>query len=169
MRKNIAILAMAFVVTSCSIDKDNRPKYLRWIGDIQYEAKIDGDEFELCNGDKNVRQYFNMSQGLQFEGEKIAIIDFFNKHYKPLETTQSGWIRVRFIVNCKGQTGRFRLIESDENYQERSFDKNISNQIMNLTKSLEGWKILKIENEPMDYYQYLLFKINNGHIEKVLP
>jgi hypothetical protein len=110
-----------------------------------------------------------MSQGLQFDGEKKAMEDYFLQLYKPVDSEQSGWIRIRFMVNCEGQTGRFRLLEADENYQERPFDKNISSQLMKLARELKGWKIQKMDGTPIDYYQYVVFKINQGNIEKVMP
>jgi hypothetical protein len=154
---------------SCSIEKETGQKYLRWVGDIEYDSTIDGNEFKICNPVNNVRQYFNMSEGLQIEGEKIKIVKYFENNYQPINNDESGWIRVRFIVNCKGETGSYRIIESDENYQERAFDLRISQQIFQLTKSLSGWKVLEFEGIPVDYYQYLVFKISNGKIEKIMP
>ncbi len=141
----------------------------RWVGDIDPNPKLDNPNFLLCHSENDVRQYFNMSKGLSFEGEKPAIIRYFEKNYKPVDVLESGWIRVRFIVNCKGQSGRFRMLESDENYKERPFDKKISNQIFTLTTQLSGWKILEEKSEAVDYYQYLLFKIKDGQIVKILP
>lgn len=143
--------------------------YPRWVGDIEHDTTLDKSSFQPCHGDDKVYQYFNMSQGLQFDGEKKAMEDYFLQQYKPVSSEQSGWIRIRFMVNCEGQTGRFRLLEADENYQERPFDKNISSQLMKLARELKGWKIQKMDGTPIDYYQYVVFKINQGNIEKVMP
>jgi hypothetical protein len=110
-----------------------------------------------------------MNQGLVYEGEKRMISAFFEKNYQPVESKDSGWIRVRFIVNCEGKTGRFRMMEADGDYQKKAFDPRISRQILELTQSLDGWKALKYKNKPVDYYQYLVFKINKGKIEKIMP
>ena len=61
------------------------------------------------------------------------------------------------------------MIEADENYRERPFDKQISQQLLALTQSLKGWKIITFEDNPVDYYQYLVFKIQDGNIEKIMP
>ena len=169
MKYRIIQLCAFISLLSCSIERDIGQKYLRWVGDIEHDTTFDGNDFKICNGENNVRQYFNMSEGLQIEGEKIKISKHFIENYQPIETNESGWIRVRFIVNCKGETGRFRMIESDENYLKRPFDIQISKQIFQFTKSLYGWKVLKIENQSVDYYQYLVFKISNGNIEKIMP
>ncbi|NOT37972.1 MAG: hypothetical protein HOP11_11390 [Saprospiraceae bacterium] len=165
-----AIIIFAFAsLLSCSVNKKPEQKYLRWVGDIEHDSSVDGNDFKLCNTENDVRQYFNMYKGLQIEGEKKMILKHFIENYQPVKTKESGWIRVRFIVNCKGETGRFRMIESDENYQERTFDSKISKQIFQLTKSLQGWKPQKDDGKSVDYYQYLVFKISNGNIEKIMP
>lgn len=169
MKYSYLILALLILLLSCSTEKVTGQKYLRWVGDIEHDTEIDSEEFVLCHGEENVRQYFNMYEGMQIEGEKIKIESHFKEKYQPVAVNESGWIRIRFIVNCNGHTGRFRIIESDENYKERPFDKRISDQLLELTKSLVGWKILSVDSQPVDYYQYLIFKMKNGEIEKIMP
>ena len=153
---------------SCSKDVTSS-KYLRWVGDSEFDSTIDSEEFKLCQGEKNVLQYFNFSDGLVYEGEKRALDKYFYDNYRPIENNQSGWIRVRFIVNCKGKTGRFRLIASDENYQPTIFDPQITDQLLALTKELDGWIIQSQNNIERDYYQYLVFKMKAGKIEEIMP
>lgn len=162
-------LFFCLVLYGCATEKGSGQKYLRWVGDIEHDDTLDAKNFTLCNGDQKVLQYFNMSQGMKFDGEKIAIERYFYHHYKPVNVGQSGWIRIRFIVNCQGQTGRFRMMQADENYKERAFNIRISDQLMEQTKSLKGWQIQSEDGKSVDYYQYLIFKINNGNIEKILP
>lgn len=165
-----SLIVLSIALLSCnSTEKDKAQTYSRWVGDIAHDPEMDDEHFQPCHGDDLIFQYFNMRQGLQFEGEKIAIERYFAKNYQPVETDQSGWVRVRFIVNCEGETGRFRVLESDENYKERPFDKRISDQLLKLSKNLNGWKIQSKDNQPIDYYQYLLFKIKKGKIENVMP
>lgn len=107
---------------------------------------------------------------MQYEGEKSALDKVFATLYKPIEKAKdSGMVRIRFLVNCKGQTGRFRMISSGHDYKEKQFDKTITDQLMSITKSLTGWKILSDKSEPKDYYQYLIFKIEDGQIKEILP
>ena len=169
MKSGYILIAILTLLISCSVEKVTGQKYLRWVGDIEHDPEIDMTDFILCNGDENVRQYFNMYEGMQIEGEKIKIETLFNEKYQPVNINESGWIRVRFIVNCEGHAGRYRIIQSDENYQERPFDKRISGQLLELTKSLDRWKVLSVDSQPVDYYQYLIFKMKNGEIEKIMP
>lgn len=90
----------------------------------------------------------HFNKGLQYEGEKGNFINKFSENYIPIEINQSGWIRIRFIVNCEGKTGIFRIIESNENYQVQNFDERITNQLLKLqSRWLVGrFNILKISH-----------------------
>lgn len=144
-------------------------KYLSMVGDIAHDPKLDDPNFTLCN-EKNTKQYHNLNEEMQYEGEKYALENIFATHFKPSEEVMdSGMIRIRFSVNCKGETGRFRLISSGYDYKEKQFNNAITDQLMTITKSLKGWKILADKRGPKDYYQYLIFKITDGQIKEIMP
>lgn len=143
--------------------------YAQNIGDIEFDPKTDNSNFKLCF-DKYVFQYFNDSNGLQYEGEKVALDKtFFGNYIDQNLFGESGLIRIRFIVNCKGETDRYRILEMDENYNQKKFNENITTQLLQITKSLKGWKPKIIENENIDYYQYLIFKVKDGNLIEILP
>ena len=162
-------LGLAGFMVGCSQnDRQNHP-HSEWVGNINFDPKTDDPAFKLC-APNDVKQYFNFGKGLQYKGEKMAIETVFSQEYQPvIDTTQNGWIRIRFVVNCNGQTGRFRLMASDDDYQPKSFASPITDQLMSITKRLDGWQPLSTEDQPKDYYQYLLFKIHNGTILEILP
>ncbi|HKJ47918.1 MAG TPA: hypothetical protein VJ973_02455, partial [Christiangramia sp.] len=144
--------------------------YLRWVGDIEQNDEIDEAEVKICNGDENILQYFNLSKGAVYKGEKSRIIDLFASDYKPVTgKNESGFIRIRFVVNCEGKPGRYRVLQSDENYQEKEFDEEIISQLLGITKSIEKWEVLDRDGFPVDYYMYLIFKIKDGRILEILP
>ncbi|MEN0003443.1 MAG: hypothetical protein AAF798_04845 [Bacteroidota bacterium] len=158
-----------FFLVSCQTTKkvEPAPPYL---DGILFDPKLDADTFALCDGDEFTIQYFNNSKGLEYEGGKPAIVEAFEKNYVlPKGRTNSGLIRIRFVVNCKGEAGRFRLIGMDEAYQEQAFPKEITDQLLSITKSLKGWQPKVLRGQTRDYYQYLIFKIKNGAIIKILP
>jgi len=130
---------------------------------------LDDTNFELCN-EKNAKQYHNLNEEMLYEGEKNALVNTFNTQFKSNDTiSESGMIRIRFLINCKGETGRFRLVEAGYDYKEKQFDPYITDQLIKITKSLKGWKILSDKFGPKDYYQYLIFKIDAGKITEILP
>lgn len=161
------LVLMAACQTEQPMPQSNYP---RWVGDIAFDETLDNPNFELCNGDDNVFQYHNVANGIQYQGEKKDLIEAFNSQYKPVKMSgQSGLIRIRFVVNCQGKTDRFRLLGADENWQPFTFDAQITDQLMAIAKRLGGWKILDLDGLPLDYYQYLVFKMKDGEIEMILP
>jgi hypothetical protein len=57
----------------------------------------------------------------------------------------------------------------DENYNAKILSRSITDQLLNITKKLKGWKVKKNKEKEIDYYQYLIFKIENGHLKERLP
>lgn len=146
-----------------------KSEYPNNVGDIEFNPTTDKQDFELCN-ENHIYQYFNNSEGLEYEGEKLEIEKVFKEKYKSEKiNNETGLIRINFIVNCKGKTDRFRLISMDEKYTEKVFLKSITDQLLNITKTLNGWKSKKIREKEIDYYQYLIFKIENGQLKEIVP
>lgn len=173
--KLLYLSILIFSLISCAQESMSiKTEYPRHIGDIEFDPKTDNPDVELCYPEY-VFQYFNSnSQNTLYEGEKIVLEKIFAEQFNPnIAKKESGLIRIRFIVNCKGETDRFRIMGMDENYKEKIFDISITNQLLEITKSLDGWKKKHFrdnKNEPIiDYYQYLIFKIENGQIIKILP
>lgn len=143
----------------------------RWIDDIVPNEVLDGTSFKLCNNENQVIQYFFGSNGgVEYNGGKSAINSLFFSQFKEVKNIkESGLIRIRFIVNCEGKIGRFRLLSSDLNYQPFTFTNIISDQLLKITKDMNGWLPKKYKNKPADYYQYLIFKIEEGKLIEILP
>ena len=126
-------------------------------------------DFTLCNK-RHIFQYFNDSNGLQYKGEKAELDKIFFKKYKSQNIPdETGLIRIRFVVNCKGETDRFRIIGMDGNYNSKTFSSKVTDQLMDITKSLNGWIPKKIQGNDVDFYQYLIFKIENGNLIEIMP
>ncbi len=146
-----------------------RLEYKRWVGDIDFDASMDSESFVLCKDKFYTYQYFNDGNGMEYEGEKSAILSAFESNYDLNIKGQTGRVRIRFIVNCRGETGRYRVLGMDKNYQEKVFDSKITNELLRITKSLKGWRQKQVQGEDVDYYQYLVFKLKDGRIEEIMP
>lgn len=173
MKIILPIAISLLLITGCGDSVEQQPQienYLRWVGDIEHDPVLDNSSFELCNGEKKVMQYFNNARGFEYKGEKFAILKIFEDRYiPPASKSEHGLLRVRFIVNCEGKTGRFRCLGMDNNYKRKQFDSGIQDQILTITKSLDGWVPKTMNGELLDYYQYLIFKIEAGQIKEILP
>lgn len=173
MKKIIILSTVIFsLLWSCQTEKkaDEKQEYLRWVGDIEKNEQIDELEFKVCNEDDKVLQYFNLGEGPTYSGEKSKILNTFKSKYQPItDKNQNGLIRIRFIVNCEGKAGRFRVLQSDYDYQEKNFYKEIVSQLLNITKEIENWEVFKRNEVRVDYYMYLIFKITDGQLTEILP
>jgi len=137
------------------------------------KSDFDLKQFQLCNpylyrNNPKHRYYY---QNTFYKGGVYKINKLFNGFYKaPLNSIESGLIKVEFIVNCQGIPGKYSMLQMDENYIERAFSEEISRQIFQFTKSLKDWNAGKNkEGEQIDTYRFLTFKIKNGQVLEIFP
>ena len=156
------------ILFSCQSEK-NVTVYPNQVGDIVFDKNIDNPDFKRCLDKDYGIQYYNNSEGFQYKGEKIAIIRELEKLNLSSSKKINGYITIRFIVNCEGKTGLFRVQQMNDNYLEENLDKDFSVKLLNFTKSLNGWIPIEIRGKKLDYYQYLTYKITNGKVSEILP
>ncbi|AEW00085.1 hypothetical protein A4D02_28870 [Niastella koreensis] len=137
-------------------------------GDLAFNAALDDPGFTVCNS-KIVFQYYNT--GSYYKQHKREIEHYFKNSYKPVVDPAggNGYLTIRFIINCSGQTGRFRVYELNTQYQPVKFDPRIASRLLKLTKELRGWQPAVYKDKNYDSYQYITFKLNKGGIACVLP
>ncbi|MGU3376778.1 hypothetical protein [Chryseobacterium sp. M5A1_1a] len=161
----------SFVLISCQAEK-SVSKYPDTVGDIALDEKLDEVGFEKCGAGKKVPfsfQYYNGAKQFNYKGEKIAIVERLEKENIYSEKIINGYITVRFLVNCEGKAGRFRLKHMNSDLKDVVLDEELENKLLKFTKSLNGWMPMEIEGLKVDYYQYLTYKIENGKVSEVLP
>jgi len=168
--KKLPLLLLVLSISCSKHENLTSNTYPRWVGDSNYNPEIDAKDFKPCHGDENIYQYFNLSEGPQYLNEKPALVRVYKENYQALTgENQNGMIRIRFVVNCEGKAGRFRMLQSDFDYNEVQFDKRITSQLLNTTTSIEDWQILYKNDTPIDYYMYLIFKLDDGQLNEILP
>lgn len=145
-------------------------KYLNNVGDTQFDPKIDAPDFKICNPNQSF-QYYNFSNGFQYNGEKYEILNLWRDSFKSALkiSKETGYITVRFLVNCEGKTGLFRIQQMDKDYKETLFDKKTVDTITSFVKKLNNWTLQEYKGEKVDYYQYLTFKLEDGTVKEILP
>jgi len=153
---------------ACSQNSTDVQKFPEQVGDITFDAAIDDPAFTVCNP-KVVFQYYNT--GSYYKDHKKEIAQYFTSRYvRPADTLyQTGYLTIRFIINCKGETGRFRMYELDGNYQPFHFNQKIGEQLMALAKQVKGWQPALYKEKTYDSYQYITFRIRNGNIITITP
>lgn len=88
---------------------------------------------------------------------------------RPEGKGQNGWVTVRFVINCRGETGRFRMPQIDRNYQPCTFHRALTDQLLAATKELHNWQPGQYDGATYDSYYYLNFKIADGAVQDILP
>lgn len=170
MKNIFYILFLLPILFSCQSEKVVTV-YPNHVGDIVFDKNQDNPDFKRCmDKDYGIQYYdYNNSNGLQYKGEKIEIIQALEKLKLSSSQKINGYITIRFLVNCEGKTGLFRIQQMNENYTEENFDKDFVNKLLNFTKSLDGWIPKEIQGTKLDYYQYLTYKITDGKVSEILP
>jgi hypothetical protein len=167
MRNNLLILGFIIFLTGC-LNQDAH----RNVGDIPFDASLDKGSFSICN-EGRIKQYYarnSMDTPAGYKGEKKALVQTILDAYSfPKKEREQGYLTIRFVINCEGATGRFRIEEMDFKYKPSQFDKGISEQLLNIVKGLDGWIPRSANGKRYDVYQYLTFKIEAGQITEILP
>jgi hypothetical protein len=166
------IIALALAIFSAC----NPPKkieasnfdYPKQVGDIKPDPMLDDTTFHACR-EANIPQYYSVNGS--FEGEKPAIERYFQQHFRKQKAweKENGYLSIRFVVNCKGETGRFRIQEMGMDYQAKKFPETLSQHLLTLCKQMDGWQPGRSETFVYDYYQYLTFTIAKGEILRITP
>lgn len=167
MKNLLVFILLSPLVLSCQAE-NAVSKYPAQVGDISFDKKID-DEFERCVNDKLTFQYYNDANSFNYKGEKIEIQRKLAGLHFQSDQTANGYITIRFVVNCDGKTGLFRVQQMNTNYEESTFNKKLNGQLLNFTKNLDGWIPKEYLGVKLNYYQYLTFKIENGKVSEILP
>lgn len=165
-RISVGLLIM-LVLFSCQQERE-----LRNVGDIPFDASVDDPDFEVCD-EIQTRQYYGRRAkytSAGYRGEKKALVAvFYEKYEHPVSDEENGYVTIRFLVNCKGQSGRFRVQEMDFDYQPKKFDPQIVEKLLTIVRELDGWIPVEREGKKYDFYQYLSFRLERGRIVKIMP
>ncbi len=126
-------------------------------------------DFHICYEEKIFTPYWRRSPARFSQGKK-ALKSFVLDHYDHNGYThQSGYITIRFIVNCKGEPGMYIVQETGTDYRKKKFDGELGKTLLNITMGLKEWAPLTIFGDAYDSYVYLTYKIENGKIVEILP
>ncbi len=139
------------------------------VGDIAFDPKTDRANFYLCHKGYII-QYYNFTTSYQGGGK--AIKEFILSHYlyKPAYKLTTGFITIRFVINCKGETDRFRVSQLDSDYKKVLLNKELTGQMLRLCKNLNHWIPGKDQKGNVyDSYYYLNFQFVKGRIKAITP
>lgn len=162
----LIVCTNVILLDSCAVKPSS--DYPDNIGDIPYNPKTDNADFYLCNPNRIV-QYYSVST--DYRGERIAMYDEIMSKYKYKQAygSKSGFITIRFVVNCKGDTDRFRVFELDDHYQNTKFEPEMIHHLLDIVRSLDAWIPGSRDGQIYDSYFRITFKIHNSKIILIKP
>jgi len=130
----------------------------------------DDSDFELCNHEIRIADYYNSTPDGRYIHNKRAMLDtIYSNLDKSKLIDQTGSLVFRFVVNCKGEAGRFIARGYDVNYQPMTFREETVQHLFSILQRLEEWRPVVIREEARDAYFYINIKIDNGEIIDILP
>ncbi len=134
---------------------------------INPKEAIFNDNFYLCD-EKRIFQYYNPERATYSEGKnglrKFVLSNYVNKGY-----SDSGYLNFRFIINCKGEAGRYVFHENDLELNPKPFNKDLVKQLLKITTQLKKWNPNYVQEEFRDSYMYISYRIENGEITEIIP
>lgn len=163
MKRFILLFGIICLVSCNDFTEEELAAHPVKVGDIQVDLKLDEPNFKPCSKKTTLQHY---EFGKKYIGEKPALEQHFSEKLNSgILEKENGYITIRFLVNCKGETGFYRVKGMDFDYKEKKFDQPTVKQLLTLTKQLDGWPIF----EKYNYYQQITFKIVNSQIDEILP
>ena len=142
------------------------------IGFIDPERVLDKEgSFSPCQDQQKIYDYYNGSdKKAQYKGGKRAIWELMNTHLDAAKiANESGYLTLRFVVNCQGEAGWFTMEEADLDFQSKQFPAETIQHFFEILYQHPNWKPVIIRGEKGDAYTYLTFKLKQGELIEILP
>ncbi len=137
---------------------------------IDPEHALDkNNDFETCYHISKINDYYNDDRAEHLGGKGGLWEMLENNLDATIPKEQDGYLTYRFVVNCKGEAGRFVTEEADLKYDRIEFSESIRNHLLKILMEVPKWKNLSINGEPRDAYVYVTFKIKDNEIIEILP
>jgi hypothetical protein len=146
---------------------NNAEKFTKRVAYIDPETALLNDGFKVCN-EFWILDYYNPERARYSEG-KNGLRTFILGTYENRNYTDSGYLNIRFVINCKGEPGRYTIHENDLDLEPHQFSANLKQQLFELTTKLKKWKPNFTQGENRDSYMYISYKIEHGEITEILP
>lgn len=164
---------IVFILSSCDHNKKvdlyqvDENKYLHDIGYIDSTKALLNEGFKICNKER-IYQYYNPRAASYSKG-KNGLKKFILENYENKGYQDSGYLTIRFVINCEGQAGRYVIHENDLDLIPKKFDPKLVEHLFDLTVQLKKWNPNIIHGKPSDSYMFLTYRIRNGEILEILP
>ena len=139
------------------------------VGHIETSEILGDDSFALCFEEKQFPFYYGRNPS-GFRPGKDSLRNYFFQNFNNFgDTSKSGFITIRFVINCEGEAGRYVVHQVGPDFKRKEFNPKISEQLLELVQELDDWKPINFNDDIYDSFIFLSFKIENGEIVAILP
>ena len=168
IKKTILPALLLLVFCTCKNHQPVERNYTNYIGYLDPETTISDNSFEICGTGEIIGTHHGLPK-IAYKPNKGIFDKTVRAKYQNKGYIDSGYLNFRFIVNCHGETGRFEIIQMNLDLEETKLNPEMVDQLFSLTASSENWNGYAIKEQPIDYYMYVSYKIENGKITEILP
>lgn len=167
MFRILLCLLVMWSLSSCDYYLINPHKHQ--VGHISESAFFDKSGFKACFEERMFPYYYGRNPS-KFSHGKDSLKIYFHQYYDHFGyTNESGYITIQFIINCEGETGRHQVLQVGLDYQEKEFNHQLTDKLLQLTKNLKDWDPISFSDTTYDSFIHLTFKIENGELVEILP
>lgn len=146
----------------------NIKKYPQDIGYIDSKKTKFSEGFELCYPELKPFGFYHSNRN-SFNGGKYQFRKTISENYINNEYNDSGFLNLRFYLNCNGEVGNVEINELNLEYEQTNLNNELVNHLVNLSIAKENWIPKEFKGKTYDSYMYLIFKIENGEVLEILP
>ena len=163
----IFVLVVLSCLSSCDYYLINN--YKQRVGHIASSEAIAAADLDVCFEEVLFPSHYNRTI-IQYIHGKDSLTTFFYKNYDNHGiTNESGYITVKFVINCEGKTGRYQVLETGIDYSEKHFHEDLITELLELTQEMDEWTPFYRGDSRFDSFHHLTFKIQNGELDEILP
>lgn len=166
-----SFLLLILIIRLKAFSQNTVPQHLNVkekIGWIPFDKNLDNSNFKVCD-ELNIEEYYQVNPSY---GEGMpSIRKYISAHKQILETLceKDGYVIVRFVINCQGQTDRYRTKFMSLNYtDENTVNAELQKKIIQLMRNMGDWTPGKYDGKTYDCYQDLKFLFKNSQLVDVL-
>ena len=170
--KNVLFILLALYSFSCSIDKPAATTHFEipvrnhHLSYIPYDASVDHPDYIICdstkvNSGRNRLKYTDGTAQLKEDIQSSFV-------YDPSYASFNGYIVIRFLVNCEGQSGRYRTQSLQLVFSPSGVPSDLLTHTIGIIKSLDNWTKSPKYDRREEYAKFINLKFENGKIQHVL-
>ncbi|MBQ0735284.1 hypothetical protein [Aquimarina celericrescens] len=144
-----------------------QPKYPDYVGKIDLNKATRTTEFSLCKDENKPHGFYSSSAPHIYKKNKLEFREFIVQHYQNRNRNDNGYLNLRFHINCRGETGNLIINELNADLEPSNLSATLVEQLVDLSMRNENWRTA--DHPTINYYMYLIFKIENGNVTEILP